>query len=396
MQRLRVWVCRVWALLFASLAGSSTVGCRPKADKDLFDRPELGRLSLLATVSVQPGLVISSVAGRPGCRLLVGTDGGVLYTVDGTYTPIGRKIAPRGALFLSGQPTGGHIAAWTDSPLWLGVIRDSPFEVDSIKVPGHPWGGRRAGPAIAQSDGVILAPLTHPGFAQRSPESTATVRLAYKVDRSGAIMHELGPVLQTAGPSYATWRNTRGALKLAGDTLLVVRFGDGIVSRYLGATTEAIQTIELPRYVIIRRPRTEVLRFPWIQVGDLPYFMDAPQVVAASFSSSGHLYAIRPYDYTWSPRPNPYVRDAGAWNLTSYGIEVYDEKGDRMAAFRAPEGAREIVAGADGLLLVVAGGELLVFQDPVGPATKCTFGNVSLAPETSSGVGKGETPEMGG
>lgn len=183
-----------------------------------------------------------------------------------------------------------------------------------------------------------------------------------------------------AGDDYAAWRSIRGTLGSYGDTVVWLSFQDGRVTRFVRGNVSSIGSLNLPRYFRSVRARATVLRFPWIQFGDLPYFFDTPQVIAATVSRPGFLFALRPYSYTWEPRPNRYVRRSGSWIPGEIGIEAYHPDGRLAVAMAAPEGAYDLEANGIGHLLVFAGDALKIYQDPTASPQQCAFFEGQVGP----------------
>lgn len=125
-------------------------------------------------------------------------------------------------------------------------------------------------------------------------------------------------------------------------------------------------------------PRVEVIRLPWVQFGDLEYPFHAPQVMAAAFDPHGSAFTVRAFGYRWQARPNDYIPSSGAWEPLEEGLEVYDRDGRFSGAYTVPPNAKTIQIDPSDRILIVGGGRLHIFQNPLRPPSPCRSLSVRL------------------
>jgi hypothetical protein len=276
---------------------------------------------------------------------------------------------------------GDRSIAWADGPPWLARIHSSPFRIDSEPIPVHPWGGRFVGPAVSLGDQIAIAATANPYFAHDGPTEAPDAPLIELLNSDSKITSRAGPRL-SAADNYRPWRKWQGELGRVGEVLVFVSFSDGVIHRFSGTAEEDNHVVQLPTYFRAVKPRIRVLRFPWIRFGGaFPYFMDTPQVEAGTFTPDGTLFAIRPYNYYWVPRPNRYVPDAGVWQSTATGLEAYSANGELLGAFAIPAGVRTVQANAQGPLLLLSDTSVFLARSRFAGRTECNYpsGVISIA-----------------
>lgn len=356
----------------ASMAVMAMVACSAPTTDQLQPHPPLQKLTTMATI---PGSLVYPTAdavGLDNCRVLIADEGGhiTLVAADGE---VGRvdTVPENRALHFEMVDSGGLIA-WANSPAWMARIQLNPFKVDSQVVPQHAWGGAYLGPAVELGDLVATAPLANPTRARRGGQGAAPAPLIELIDAYGVRTSTAGPAL-VASDDYHAWRTWHGELGRIGDTLLFVSFSDGILHKFLANSSASLSDLDLPQYFRSVEPRVEVLEFPWIQFGHFPFFMDTPQIQLATFGYDGRLYAVRPYSYKWSSRPNKYVRRSGTWEPTSIGLEIYSTKGELLGAYSIPPGVRTIHASRHGQIVMVIDNEVVIARNPTAGESSCAY-----------------------
>ena len=233
------------------------------------------------------------------------------------------------------------------------------------------------GPTVALDAFLAVAPLAHPTRALRVPRGVAPSALVQVTDRRGTPVRSLGPIVP-GDTGYLPWIGARAELGRHGDTLLVVQLSQGTVGRYHVPSGERIDEWQVRRYFREVAPRSEVLRFPWIQFGELDYSFYTPHITAAAFGPTGKLYAIRSYGYHWVPRPNQFIRNSGAWEPDRQGLEIYTPTGELTGAYSVPQDVRGIRVDAYGRLFVLVAGGVRVYQEPSAQPNVCRTRNITL------------------
>lgn len=197
------------------------------------------------------------------------------------------------------------------------------------------------------------------------------MRLIEVYDGQRGWLGSMGP-FALRGEGYKPWVFARAALGSRDDTLFVVSLENGLIRHYQHDGNTLLDEFRLPEYFRPIAPREEVVRFPWIQYGELEYVFHAPQLRGAVFRPDGMLYTIRSYDYSWIPRPNPYVQASGRWESGQEGLEVYTPTGMARGTFDIPGTVRLLGVDSFGrLFLGLRSGDVRVFQDPVASPTRC-------------------------
>lgn len=347
-------------------------GCEPTATRPDRPLPVLASLQFSYAIPPFPDASVSDVLGLPQCKVLVAGSNGALGIVDSLHgTTIVGHIPDQLMISLSGSSEAGLLVVSEAPSPFLARVSLDPFALDSMPIPEHPWGRVWVGPVLPFGNALLSAPLLSPTTPRRSFSSLDSVRLLELVGQDGRVIRTAGPSIpHTDG--YASWRHsTRGAFGLVQDTVYSVSFHSGRVMRTSLSDGESHPAYELVRYFVAARPRIEVLRFPWIQFGEFPYFFDTPQVYTASFSAKGSLYAVRPYKYEWQTRHNPYVRRSGYWAPTATALEVYTPDGQLAGAFDVPIGVEGVKPDEFGRLFLLVDGQVLVYEDPLSTGAAC-------------------------
>ena len=365
------------AILCALLVAAAS-GCSDREAGAMRARPTVVELSTLGVIRAAPENPVVDVAGLSDCRVLLADQRGDLTIIESDGRKVRLGTIPGGRAIRLEPGDANRMIAWANSPPWLARISIEPFEIESISVPLHHWGGAFVGPAVDLEGRVAMAPLANPGRSHQGRRGTADARLIEVLDPSGGNGSSIGPSLPGT-PDYESWRAWRGELSRVADTLLFISFADGVVHRHLISDTESIRPDTLPAYFRPVKPRIDVLRFPWIQFGNFPYFVETPQVSLATFGIDGTLYAVRPYGYRWISRPNRYVRDAGNWEPTSQALELYSTSGELIGAYLIPRELRQIQVDEYGRIFLIFGNDVLIARNPISQNQSCAYPNSVLA-----------------
>lgn len=358
-------------LILVLTAASAAVSCSQPETEMLRPMPALRELVTLTAIAGSAGNPIVDVVGIDSCRLIVADQRGAITLVETQGALVELAVIPGGRSIHFEAVRKDRFLAWASSPPWLARVSLNPFALDSFKAPRHKWGGVFLGPAVEFRGTIAMAPLANPDNSHIGRSESGDARLVDLLGPGGSTSFG-GPSLPATG-DYTSWRTWRGELGQTNDTLLFAAFADGTVHRMTLSSGDSLPAMALPVYFRSVEARTEVLRFPWIQFGNFPFFMDTPQIVTATFGPNGTLYAIRPYGYRWSPRPNQFVRKAGTWIPTRQGLEIYSTNGTSFGAYAVPPDVRGIQADAYGRLFLLAGNDVLVMRDPSAPNTACTY-----------------------
>lgn len=305
---------------------------------------------------------------------MIGSSWGTLSVLrsSGQFDTVNRWVpgAPR---FTSANGNGNEVILWAHSPEWWGTMRTSDWRVVSLPIPASSWAGRWTGPATLLGDSLLaLASISDRSAARERPEKWVRTPLVQILNPEGRSEATIDSVSDSAGkflPWASAWR-VIGSLR---DTLLTVGLVVpelSVFARDTSGVYRRIRRTQLPQYLHAQLPKEEVVTLPWIQYGgDLLSLSVLPAISAATFGPSGLLYAVRTYAAIWNPTRNSLFRNPGQWMIQDDDLEIYDLTGQLKGAYELPRGGIDwLRVDEHGRLILHAGHELLVAQDPVKPS----------------------------
>lgn len=339
-------------------------------------------LEKITSIQGSDSFSIASAVGLETCELvLVAGTWGTLVRVGptGVVSDKPRRIpgGPMGVVLESVR--NDEIPAWSRDPPWLGVIDIETLQVRGVPVPNHPWSKLEVGPVTGMDRGLYaMAAISDPGFPRAEPRSWLGTPLISLFDVDGVVQHSLGEIADREG-RYLTWLGSRASIGVIADTLLAVFLADATLERFELTPQGWIRPDRgkgsLPRYLRAPEPIEEVRSAPWIDVnGDLPRVHHVPQVAAAAVGPGGKIFALRNYEARWVAHEAPTWRVQRRWEVTSWGLEVYDSFGEVEGRFAFPVGqktGRWIRVDPVGRLLMPEPGGVGVWRDPTYTGPTC-------------------------
>lgn len=333
--------------------------------------PARHALSVQSVLVENDSFAPSTVIFGPSCEAaLVGSIWGTIAFVraDGAVDSTERHV-PGTPRFVSAAAGDNHpVLLWSHEPDWWGRA-NAAWDIRSIPMPHHSWGGRWSGPAVALSaNRFAIAAASDPAAPRARSKDMIPGALVTVVDSNGGAVGSIGSIAPAKG-KYLSWANAWLTLGAVAETLLTVNLTDGVVSAYGpidGVSYQLIRRATLPRYLAAGEPLEEVRSIPWITYGgDLNKFTIVPQVSSAAFGPRGRLYAVRNYVVTWLTGGSAAFRTRGGWAVQDDGLEIHSAEGKLLGAFRLPRaGIDWLRVDAHGRIFMHAGDQVLVVADP--------------------------------
>lgn len=359
------------ALVFASCGNPSIVPTTPL--------PELSPLPTESVIAGSDSFVVSGVVSSPTCDLLLsdGRHGGIARvradgTVGSIVFPLGREV--RG---LRIEPFGNDTSlVWSRAERLLGFLDHEALGIHPIPVPVPEWDSAVLGSVAGVSGRLIGIAALSDGLPVRQPEPWSPSHLVRLIDEQGDVRSSLGVVEEVPG-RYLSWLLGRSVIGAVNDGVGVLFLSKGHVTVFQLAANDdvTIRRYVLPNSIDSPDPREEVWDPHWIQIGgEMPHFIEVPQILAGDFRPNGGVVAVRPYSAKWRRVRNRFVPTQGTWEVEKRGLEVYSPDGDRLAAFRLPSPSVDWIQVDRHDRLFVANGTGLVHVARIAPAfdeTQC-------------------------
>jgi len=296
-------------------------------------------LPVIARIVENDSFYVSGIAER-GCQLiLVGGGWGTIVRLnpDGLLDTIRGRVPGASSGTRLEPADSGRTLFWSSSPPSWGVVYPD-LSVASMTVPVHPWGGAVSGPVFPFGGQYVMVPFGDPKVYRKSPRPWVSAPIAYILGTEGEEKATIGRIPDRGG-EFLSWAAARVAAGVRGDTLVTLSLTDGSLAGWATEHASPVWSDELPKYFENPKPKEEVWRYPWVDVGGARVnLVGARQVEMAAIGDDGTIYAVRNYGIRWRSLKLPrYFKIQGKWEIISRGLEQYTSHGDLVKRYLLPE-----------------------------------------------------------